>query len=184
MAEKSGGCLGCLGSLVVLTFFVSIVFGGGLVMRVGWFSFVMGKNPVDQNQIISNYFNNSENDKILSENAVKVFHAQMGKGQCKEIYNEASEVLKRSQSQEAMIKFCTALKQSLGEVESTQLTDWWMQPGGTDSDNYILLRFRTNFSKVPKSPVGETFIWQVKDGKPSIVSYEVIPPSMPGNSAI
>ncbi len=96
MAEKSGGCLGCLGSLVVLTFLGSIVFGGGLVKRVGWFSFAMGKGSVDQNQIISDYFTNSKNDKTLSEDAVKVFHAQLGKGQCKEIYNQASEVFKRN----------------------------------------------------------------------------------------
>lgn len=183
MAEKSVGCLGCLGSFVTLTFLSSFLFGGGFVMRVGWFSFVMGKNPVDQNQIINNYFTDLESDKAVSEDAVKVFHDQLSKGQCKEIYDQASDVLKKNQSQEVMIHFCTSLKQSIGEVKSTQVIDWWGRPSDTDSEKYILLRFMTTFSKAPESPVPETFIWLVKDGKPSIVSYEVIPQLIPSNSA-
>jgi hypothetical protein len=183
MAEKNSGCLGCLGSLVVLGFLGSLVFGGGLSMRVGGFSFVLGgKSPVDQTQVLNNYFTDLESSKIASEAAVKIFHTQLGKGQCKEIYDQASEIFKKDQNQAAIIEFCTTLKQSLGEVKSVQLIDWWGRPGDTESERYILLRFMTTFSKSSEVPTLETFIWLVKDGKPGLVTYELMPSSVPENS--
>ncbi len=43
-------------------------------MRVGSFGFVLGKNPIDQKQIINNYLTDLESSKKLAEEAVQKFH--------------------------------------------------------------------------------------------------------------
>ncbi|MBD2414498.1 hypothetical protein FACHB389_16590 [Nostoc calcicola FACHB-389] len=53
-----------------------------------------------------------------------------------------------------------------------QITDSWGQPTDNDSENYILLRYITVFSK---SSVRESFVWLVKDNKPELVKFEINP---------
>jgi hypothetical protein len=177
MSKSSESCLGCLGSLVILGVLGSMLFGGGFMMKIGPLAVGSNRTLPDQDQSLNNYFSDLENNKSASEGAVKVFHAQIGQGQCKEVYDQANERLKKNQTQEGMIKFCNQLKEKLGEVKTTQLMDWWVRPGESAADKYILLRFTTMYSKVPESPIGETFIWLIRDGKPSLISYEVVPAS-------
>ncbi|MCF2145080.1 DUF4019 domain-containing protein [Desmonostoc muscorum LEGE 12446] len=172
MSEKASGCLGCLGSLVILTFIGSIFFGGGVLMRVGGFSFVLGRNPIDRQQIINNYFTDLEYSKKIAESSVQKFHTQLEQGKCQDIYDQANELFKKSLSQSEMVSICAKLKQEIGTVNSAQITDWWGQPTDKDSENYILLRYITVFSK---SSVRETFIWLIKDDKPELVKFEINP---------
>lgn len=174
MSEKNTGgcfgCLGCLGTLVVLTSVGSIFFGGGVLMRVGGSSFVLGKDPIDNKQIINNYLTDLDSSKKVAEEAVKKFHIQIEQGKCQDIYNQANEVFKNYQSQSQVMNFCRELKRQFGTVNSTQLTDWWGRSTDKDSDRYILLRYITVFSK---SSVRETFVWQVLDSKPELINYEL-----------
>jgi Protein of unknown function (DUF4019) len=174
MSQKGGGCLGCLGGLVVLTLVGSMFFGGGVLMRVGSFGFSFGKDPIDRQQIINNYLANLEASKKVAEEAVNKLHTQIDRGQCKEIFDQASETFKKNLSQSQIADFCKNLKLNLGFQKSSQLTDWWGQPTDKDSTQYILLRYLTNFSK---ATVRETFVWLVKDGKPELVEYELYPSS-------
>ena len=166
------GCLGCLGILVVLTSVGSILFGGGVLMRVGGLSFVLGRDPIDHKQIINNYLTDLESSKKVAEEAVKKFHTQIEQGKCQDIYNQANEVFKNYQSKSQIMNFCTELKRQFGPVNSTQLTDWWGKPTDKDSDRYILLRYITVFSKLSAR---ETCIWVVKDSKPELISYVTSP---------
>ena len=179
MSEKGAGCLGCLGTLVIFTFIGSMFFGGGVVMRVGGLAFSLGRDPVDQKQIINNYLTDLEDSKKVAEEAVQKFHTQLAQGKCQDIYDQASEILKKSQTQSELVSFCARLKQEAGTINSAQLTDWWGQPTDKDSDRYILLRYITMFSK---SSVRETFVWLVKDSKPELVQYEILPQFVPVNS--
>ncbi|MCC5663722.1 hypothetical protein LC653_07245 [Nostoc sp. CHAB 5784] len=170
MSNNGSGCLGCLGALVFWTFIGSMFFGGGVLMRVGSFGFVLGKNLIDQKQIINNYLTDLESSKKLAEEAVQKFHTQLGQGKCQDIYDQANEMFKKSLSQSEMLSVCARLKQQIGTVNSAQITDWWGQPTDKDSDKYILLRYITVFSK---SSVRETFFWLVKDSKPELVQFEI-----------
>lgn len=167
--SKTGGCLGCLGSLVVFTLFGSMFFGGGVLMRVGGLGFSLGKNPIDEPQIINNYFKDLENDKKLAEKAVQKFHMQLAQEKCQEIYQQANERFRSIYlSQSETVDNCKKLNRQFGTVSSAQLRDWWGAPVDKDS-KYILLRYVTTFSK---SSGREDFIWLVKNGKTELVDYE------------
>lgn len=178
--SKTSGCLGCLGSLVVLTFLGSMFFGGGVLMRVGSLGFSLGKNPIDEQQIIKNYFSDLESSKKLAEEAVQKFHTHLAQEKCQEIYQQANERFRSIYpSQSEMVDNCAKLNRQFGTVSSAYLLDWWGAPGAQDT-KYILLRYITKFSK---SSAKEDFIWLVKNGKTELVSYgstilsNVTPPS-------
>ncbi|MBD2090013.1 hypothetical protein H6F67_09125 [Microcoleus sp. FACHB-1515] len=175
MANRSSGCLGCLGSLVILTFFGSIFFGGGVLMRVAGFQFVLG-NPVDQQRFMMNYMSDLEAKQKIAANAVQRFHNQLGQGQCEEIYEQANEILKSSQSQAELVRFCATVQREFGSVESTEQIDWWGQPANQQADQYILTRYNTRFSNASAQ---EIFVWLVKDDKAELVSYQVNPSTPP-----
>jgi hypothetical protein len=170
MSAKSSGCLGCLGSLVILTFIGSIFFGGGVLMRVGWFGFVLGKDPINRKQVIIDHSTNLEYSKKIAESSVQRFHTQLEQGKCQDIYQEANELFQKNFTQSQMLSICATIKQEIGTVNSAQITDWWGQPTDKESENYILLRYITVFSK---SPVRETFVWLVKDNKSELVQFEI-----------
>ncbi|BAY24538.1 hypothetical protein NIES2100_43330 [Calothrix sp. NIES-2100] len=172
----AGSCLGCLGNLVILTFFGSMFFGGGVVMRVGGLGFSLGRDPIDYQNIINYHWADLENNKKVTEEAVKKLHTQLNQGQCQDIFDQASEILKKNQSKSQVTSFCQNLTLNLGTQKSSQLTDWWGQPTDKDSEKYILTRYITTFSK---ASVRETFVWLVKDSKPELVNYEISPITMP-----
>jgi hypothetical protein len=45
--QKNGGCIGCLGSLTVVTLIGSLFFGGGVLYRVGFWNIAPGRDPID-----------------------------------------------------------------------------------------------------------------------------------------
>jgi hypothetical protein len=166
------GCTGCLGSLVILTFIGSIFFGGGVLLKVGGLSFVLG-NPVDRTQIINDYSSGFHNSKKLAEEGVQKFHTQLKQGKCQDIYDQASEILKKSVGELDIAGLCGKLKQDIGSVNSAQLIDWWSQSTNNESEHYILLRYISTSSK--SIPVREIFVWLVKPGKTELISFEINP---------
>lgn len=171
MSEKGLGCLGCLGSLVVFTFVGSMFLGGGVLMRVAGFQFSLG-NPIDQQQFITGYLSNLESQQKIASEAVQKIHTQLDRGKCKDIYEQANEMLKSQQNQAKMLSLCTEIGRDLGTVKSTQQVDWWGQPANREVDKLILLRYNTQFSKASAE---EIFVILVKNGKAELVSYQVNP---------
>lgn len=51
-------------------------------MRIGGLAFSLGKEPVDQKQIINNYLTDLEDSKKVAEEAVQKFHTQLSQGKC------------------------------------------------------------------------------------------------------
>jgi hypothetical protein len=171
MFDKNG-CLGCLGSLVVLTFFGSMFFGGGVLMRVGGWSFSLGRDPIDRQQIINYYLTDLESRKQIAEAGVNKFHTQIEQGQCQNIFDQASEIFKKNQNLSEFNSYCQTFTLNLGSKQSSEFLDWWGQPSDKDSERYILIRYMTKFSK---ATARETFIWLVKDSKSELVNYEISP---------
>ena len=167
--NKAGGCIGCLGSLAGLTFIGSLFFGGGILYRVGSLNLMLGKDVIDRQSIITNYWSELEGDKIASDEASKKFRTQMEQGQYQAVYDRASEPFKKSITASQWISSCETIKQNLGSVKSAQLIDIWVQPS-TASETYILIRYLTTFAK---APMQENFAWVVKDGKPALLQYEL-----------
>jgi hypothetical protein len=124
-----------------------MLFGGGFMMKIGPLAVGSNRTSPNQDQSLNNYFSDLENNKSASEGAVKVFHTQVGQGQCKEIYDQASEMLKKNQTQERLISFCTQLKENFGEVKTTQLIDWWVRPGESVADNIFFCGMRRSTRK-------------------------------------
>lgn len=173
MSEKNGeGCLGCLGSLAVLTLVGSLFFGGGVLYRVGSWSISLGRYPVDRQSIMTSYWNKLENDKRISDQSSQIFRTQLEKGEHQAVYNQASEPFKKNLTLSQWIDNCKIIKQSLGSMKSSQLMDIWVQPTDKDEEQYILVRYLTIFEKVSTQ---ESFVWMVKDSKPELIQYQILP---------
>ena len=179
MYEKGSGCLGCLGFLVAITLIGSIFFGGGVLMRIGSMGISVG-NAVDRNQITADYLNDLENRATVADKAVKTFHNQLNQGKCKEVYEQAHELLKSQTSLLNMLSLCKAIKIKFGSVESTEQVDWWERPIDWES-SYILSRYETKLSKFT---VQEIFIWLVKDGSSQLINYQIFFPQGAGSSSL
>jgi hypothetical protein len=165
MSNQKFSCLGCLGSLVIFIVIGSIFFGGGILMRLGNFYLMLG-HPIERERVMSDYIDEIENHKDIVEKAVQEFHAQLDRGKCEEIYNRASELLRKSNSLNDVLKLCETTSRIFGSRKSTQVIDTWIQP--PHPENYILTRYITQFSK---GVVQEIFIWSVKNNKAEIVNY-------------
>lgn len=165
------GCGGCLGSLFVICFASSILFGGGVLFRFGqWGGFAVG-NPVDTNQVIAAYLDELGSKAKIADEAVKRFHKQLNQGNCQETYLDATEHLRSKTDQSGFVDLCSEIKSKFGSVVATAQVDWW---GGPDEQGgrYVLTRHYTTFSRTPAQ---ETFIWLVKDRKTQLVSYQIAP---------
>jgi hypothetical protein len=167
----SGRASGCLGTLISLAFFGAIIFGGGVLFRVGGFRLVLGQ-PIAPEESNNQYLNNLAQKKDAADKAVQTFHIRMGQGKCNEIYDEADEILKRNQSREVIERLCTNQRLKLGSVKSSQQIEWWARPANS-TNQYILTRYDTQFSGASAQ---EVFIWLVTNSKARLVNYEVIPP--------
>ena len=170
MSEKNAsGCRGCLESLFSLAFIGSLLFGGGVLMRVGSWHFVIGRDPIDRQPIIASYLNDLETSKKVSTESTQNFRTQIEQGQYQAAYDRASEPFKKSLTPSQWISFCETLKQRFGSVKTVQLIDAWVQPTDKESEKHVLLRYITTFSK---ASIQESFMWIVKDGKPELIQYE------------
>jgi Protein of unknown function (DUF4019) len=181
-SSSTTGCGGCLGLLVLLAIVSAFFFGGGLSIRIGQWSFFLGNptnpnqladtNPApDANQAVRIYFKGLENSAKIVNESTRKLRTQFNQGQCQEIYEQSSDILKRNVKQADFINLCNQMKDQFGSLESTELIDWWGQPAEQQGD-YILIRYQTKSSKFL---VLETFIWQIVDGKPKLVGYLVVP---------
>jgi hypothetical protein len=160
----SSGCFGCLGTMFSLFLIGSAIFGGGFLMRFGGVTFGVGSNSNDHARDLTNL----ENQKNIADASVQKVHAQIDQGQCKALYDEGHEVLRKAQTLPQMERFCGLSKQRLGTVVSSELTDFWVHPVEQASDQYLLMRYQTKYSK---ELVREEFIWYVSDGKPQLATY-------------
>ena len=196
MSHENSGCgstLGCLGSLVILTFIGSTFLGGGLLMRVGSFSFGFG-NPANTNlssynnledvdKIITNYWNHLGIKAKASDVVVKQFHTGLNQGKCQEMYEQFAEIAKGVTKRSDWVRMCTDTKSKLGSVESTDSVDWLVRPPDQKGD-YILIRYATKFSK---STAQEDFTLLVNGDKIQIAGYQVYPgqaSSLPHSSSL
>jgi Protein of unknown function (DUF4019) len=177
--KKNGGCIGCLGSLAVLTLIGSLFFGGGVLYRVGSWNIALGRDPIDRQPIIASYLNDLETSKKVSNESTQNFRTQIEQGQYQAVYDRASEAFKKSLTTSQWVGFCETFKQRFGSVKSVQLMDAWVQATDKESEKYVLLRYMTTFSKVHTQ---ENFTWIVKDGKPELIQYEIFATQIsPGN---
>ncbi len=166
--KKEGGCIGCLGSLTVLTFLGSLIFGGGVLYRIGTWQFALGGDVVDRQSIINTYLNNLEDDKKIADEFNQKFRTQMEQGQYQAVYDQASDSFKKSQTLSQWINLCETINRNLGSLKSTQIIDNWLQPTSKKSEAYVLLRYMTTFAK---GQTQEDSIWLVKDNKPELIQY-------------
>ncbi len=168
--QKNGGCIGCLGSLTVVTLIGSLFFGGGVLYRVGSWGIVLGRDPINRQPIIASYLSDLEISKKVSNESTQNFRTQIERGQYQAVYDRASEAFKKSLTPSQFVSYCETLKQRFGSVKSVQLMDAWVQSTDKESEKYVLLRYMTTFSK---APMRENFTWIVKDGKPELIEYEI-----------
>jgi hypothetical protein len=105
--DKNLGCLGCLGSLAVFTFIVSIFFGSGTLMRF----------------VRCQLSDLGDKQKIVAE-AVQKFHTQLDQRKFKEIYEQSIEIIKNKQNQEKIVSYCTAIQREFESVKLTDQVNW------------------------------------------------------------
>lgn len=166
--------------LLLFWFFsVQCFFGGGVLLRVGGLGISLGRDSLDRQPVNSTNLTDLETRKKIAEESSQKLRTQIEQGHCQDAYAQGSETFKKNLSYAEMISICEAIKQNVGSLSSVQLTDWWDEPADVESNGYILLRYTTTFSK---ATVRETFVWQVKDSKAELFSYEIYPLSAPNNN--
>lgn len=82
MSKKDGnGCLGCLGSLVVLTFFGYMIFGGGVWLKIGGLRIALTGDSLDRLSTTITNLTELENSKKVAEDSSQKFRLQIEQGQ-------------------------------------------------------------------------------------------------------
>lgn len=129
--DNRGGCLGCLGALVIFVFIGSMFFGGGVLLRVGGLGISLGRDPLDRQPINSTNLTDLATSRKVAEESSQKLRNQIGQGRCQDAYAQGSETFKKNLSYSEMITICEAIKQNVGALSSVQLTDWWEKPAST-----------------------------------------------------
>lgn len=177
MSNSNSGCLGCLSTLFIVGCISSFFLGGGILVRVGSWSFGLGKALMNPEY---GYLDDLESNRNATEEAVQNFRQLLEQGKCHEIYSQSNEAFKQSLSQVEMANLCKKMKQEVGTIKSSQITDAWMQPAEETDNQYILLRYTSTSSKFL---LRETFVWLVGENQPELVQYEVFPQSISAQSS-
>ena len=141
-------------------------FGGGVLMRVGRWSFNLG-NPANSEQIIVNHYSDLESKAKISDEATQQFYQYLNQGNCQKIYDQSTELFQSSVSESVWTNTCSQIKIQNGTVEDSEQFDWWGHPA-KEGGSYILSQRNTKFSE---STVQEDFVWLVEGGESKLLSY-------------
>ena len=102
------------------------------------------------------------------EKAVNKFHEQFNNNEIDEIYNDADQQFKESDSKESIIGFLEKVRKRLGKVKDTKRTGWNVNKNlkGT----FATVNFETEFENGKGT---ETFIFLLADEDTKLLNYNV-----------
>jgi len=109
--------------------------------------------------------------KALAESAVTQFHNQYNAGQFHDIYNQADDGFKKSDTESHMVEFFEALHRKLGPVKGANQTGWYVN--ATTDGTIVTLRYEMELSEGKGS---EEFVFRVNGDKALLYNYHVNSP--------
>lgn len=110
-----------------------------------------------------------KSDLSLTDQAVTRFHQQLDSEQYHAIYSGSHAEFRKQAPEDDFVSFAQAVHRKLGHVRYTSLKNFqvrWLAGKGT----VVTLFYETQFEE---AKAGETFNWQVNDGKPLLYGYNI-----------
>jgi hypothetical protein len=110
----------------------------------------------------------SGQDFDLAQAQVAHFRELMAAQQFEKIYSEASDELKKTATEQNMVRLLSAIDRKLGAIKSAPGNGWNVNysPSGTS----VTLKFKTQFEK---GTGDETFVYRITGGKALLAGYHI-----------
>ena len=104
----------------------------------------------------------------MAEAQITHFRELMAAQRFGQIYSEAADELKRSTTDQAMVKLLSAVERKLGPVKSAERNGWGVnyQTSGTT----VTLKYKTQFERGSGL---ETFVYRVAGDKALLAGYHI-----------
>jgi len=106
--------------------------------------------------------------KQLAESAVVEFHNQYNAGQFHDIYNQADDGFKRSDTEANLVQFFEAIHRKLGTVKWANQTRWYVN--ATTGGTFVTVSYDTDFSEGKGT---EQFAFRINGNKALLYNYHV-----------
>jgi len=106
--------------------------------------------------------------KQLAEDAIKVFHEQLDKGDFNTMYSAAHADLKAASSEKEFIALLEAVHRKLGIVKNSESAGWNVNSFNLKTN--VVLTCKTKFAD---GDATETFTYRVEGDKAVLVGYNI-----------
>jgi len=110
----------------------------------------------------------AKQDLAEAQEGIAHFRQMMTDRQFERIYSEGADQLKKSMTQQQLIRLLSAIDSKLGAFKSAESNGWNMNynPSGTT----VTLRFKTQFER---GTGAETFTYRIVGGKALLANYQI-----------
>jgi hypothetical protein len=110
----------------------------------------------------------SGQDLATVEAEVARFRQSMAAQQFGQIYSEASDQLKKTMTEQELVRVLAAIDRKLGPVKDAKKNGWTVNYN--TSGTSVTLKFKTEFDRGAEE---ETFVYRITGGKAQLVGYNI-----------